>query len=502
MAGYGLSKSRITAWRQCPKRSWLQIHRKDLLHESDKVKQLYRAGNEVGDIARQLCSPGILIENQNNLSAAIADTRSALDAHPELPIFEATFQHEGLLVQADVLLPTRKGYRMTEVKSSTSVKPYHIEDCAVQAWVLKQNKVKLATVELAHIDTSFVYRGDGDYHGLLKSSRLDSEVKDLLNEVPGWVSGARLTLAGDEPCITPGAQCVDPFECPFKAYCTRGMEMPEELEYPLDVLHRMNNKMKNELRALGYVDARHVPARYLTDTQLLIQQASKSGIPFFDQQAAKREMSMLPYPRYYVDFETIAPLVPLWPDTSPFSPQVPFQWSCHIEYAPGQLRHEMFLDVSGDDPRRAFAESLIQSLGNDGPVLVYNAAFEKGRVSELANRFTDLALALLLINDRVVDLLPLARSHYYHPEMKGSWSIKAVLPTIAPDLSYDEQVVGNGGDAQLAYLEITDPATTEQNRQRLKDGLREYCTLDTLAMVRLAWFFEGRENNQGDQHAK
>ena len=501
MAGHGLSKSRITAWRQCPKRLWLQIHRRELLEESDQVKRLYQIGNEIGEIAQQFCPNGILIEDQDNLSAAIASTKSALAAYPDHPIFEATFQHDGLLVRADVLLPTRKGYRMTEVKSSASVKPYHVDDCAVQAWVLKQNKIRLATVELAYIDTSFVYRGDGNYHGLLKSERLDGEVKELLDQVPLWVSGARSTLAGGEPCIEPGAQCDDPFECPFKAYCMRDMVIPEEPEYPLGVLYGMRDKKKDELRKLGYDDARQVPAHYLNEKQSMIQQASQSGKQKFNKRAAKQDMAALPYPRYYLDFETRAFAVPRWPDTRPFSTQVPFQWSCHIEDAPGKLRHEMFLDVSGNDPRRRCAELLCKALADKGPVLVYSEQFEKGRIAEMAQRFPDLAPALLSINERVVDLLPMAREHYYHPAMKGKWSIKAVLPTIAPDLGYDQLEVGNGGDAQNAYSEIVHPKITEDRKQELTEGLREYCTLDTMAMVRLAWFFEGRVVKEGNHAA-
>ena len=153
--------------------------------------------------------------------------------------------------------------------------------------------------------------------------------------------------------------------------------------------------------------------------------------------------------------------------------------------------------MSGDDPRRAFAESLINALGEDGPVLVYSKGFEQARIAELAEMFTDLSPALLAINERVVDLLPMARKYYYHPKMMGSWSIKAVLPTIAPDLAYDGLVVGNGGDAQGAYSEIIHPATSEERRLELTEGLREYCALDTLAMVRLAWFFEGRSAEGG-----
>jgi hypothetical protein len=501
MAGHGLSKSRITEWRQCPKRLWLRVNRPELLKESDQMQRAFQIGHEIGEIAQKLCPDGILIEDQNNLSAAIASTKSALKNHPDRPIFEATFQHEGLLIRADVLIPTCKGYRMTEVKSSTSVKPYHIEDCAVQTWVLKQNKIKLATVELAYVDTSFVYQGDGNYHGLLKSEKLDAEMKGLLDEVPKWINGARSTLAGGEPCIEPGPQCDKPFECPFKAYCMKDMEVLEQPEYSLDVLYRMSKEKKKELRELGHRDARDVPSQYLNETQSMIQQASKTGKTKFDKRAAKQAMASLPYPRYYLDFETMAFAIPRWADTRPWATQVPFQWSCHIEDSPGQLRDDMFLDVSGDDPRRAFAESMIKALGKQGPVLVYNASFEKSRIAELAERFADLSPALLRINKRVVDMLPMANQHYYHPAMKGSWSIKAVLPTIAPDLAYDKMEVGNGGDAQNAYSDIINPKTKEVDRQKLIQGLRDYCALDTMAMVRLAWFFEGRKQKKGGNHA-
>jgi hypothetical protein len=160
----------------------------------------------------------------------------------------------------------------------------------------------------------------------------------------------------------------------------------------------------------------------------------------------------------------------------------------------------MFLDVSGNDPSRGCAESLIKTLAKKGPIFVYSH-YEKSRIKELAERFPDLSRDLLAVNDRLFDLILTARRHYYHPEMMGSWSIKAVLPTIAPDLRYDELEVCNGLAAQLAYLEINAPVTKDDRKKVLTEGLREYCTLDTLAMVRLAWFFEGRKM-KGNTNAK
>jgi hypothetical protein len=262
-------------------------------------------------------------------------------------------------------------------------------------------------------------------------------------------------------------------------------------KYPLFVLSRLSAEKKAQLGQLGIEDARKVPTEYLNATQTMIQKVSKSGNVKFDLASAKQELQGLPYPRYYFDFETITYTVPRWQGTSPSS-LIPFQWSCHIETAPGKFRHEMFLDVSGNDPSRGCAESLIKTLAKKGPIFVYSN-FEGARIKELAKRFPDLSRDLLAVNERLFDLLITAREHYYHPDMMGSWSIKAVLPTIAPDLSYAEMEVGDGMAAQRAYLEITDTATTVTRRKELTEGLREYCTLDTWAMVRLAWFFEGRK---------
>ena len=490
MAGHGLSKSRIVAWKQCPKRLWLQIHRRDLLEVSGAVERGFQMGYEVGEVAQSLFPEGVLIGDDDDLSAALAATQAALANHPGKPIFEATFQHDGVLVRADLLLPTLGGYRLVEVKASASVKPYHLADCAVQAWVLRQNGMVLAAIELAHINTAFVYQGDGNYHGLFHHAPLDVEVSGLMAQVPGWIQAARTTLAGDEPDIAPGAHCDDPFECSFKAHCNRAVVQPAQPAYSLDVLTRMRASAKANLRSLGFADARDVPEVQLNALQRRIQRVSQTGVAELTQEAAQI-LAELPYPRYYLDFETITLAVPRWPRTSPYRTQVPFQWSCHTEHASGQLRHAMFLDTSGHDPRQDCAQSLVAALGSEGPVFVYSEGFEKARIAELAALFPDLAPALDAINHRIVDLLPLARTSYCHPALRGSWSLKAVLPTIAPDLDYNGLLVGNGGDAQDAYREILHPDTPVARKQALAEGLRDYCTLDTLGLVRLAWFLEG-----------
>jgi hypothetical protein len=98
------------------------------------------------------------------------------------------------------------------------------------------------------------------------------------------------------------------------------------------------------------------------------------------------------------------------------------------------------------------------------------------------------------ITARLYDLYPITKKYYYHPDMHGSWSIKALLPTVAPDLNYEDlDLVNNGALAEPAFLEMIDENTDYSRRDALREALLRYCKLDTLAMVRLAHFLEGRE---------
>lgn len=173
--------------------------------------------------------------------------------------------------------------------------------------------------------------------------------------------------------------------------------------------------------------------------------------------------------------------------TRPYE-QIPFQFSCHHEKADGAIEHVEFLSIDGEDPRRACAERLVVSLGSGenahGSIITYNASFERRCIQGLAAACSDLADELAAINDRIVDLLPIVRNHYYHRDQLGSWLIKAVLPTICPDLDYGALEVKAGDDAQAAYMEAIECQDVAR-KAAIQDSLLAYCKLDTLAMVRV-----------------
>lgn len=83
-------------------------------------------------------------------------------------------------------------------------------------------------------------------------------------------------------------------------------------------------------------------------------------------------------------------------------------------------------------------------------------------------------------------MLPPATAERIGGAQRLGWSIKVVLPTIAPELDYGALEVKHGGEAQAAWLEAARPACDPLRREALEEALRAYCERDTWAMVAVA----------------
>lgn len=494
-----LSKSKLIASRQCHKRLWLEVHRPDLREDSAATQASFNVGNTVGDIARQIYDPaetGVLLDAQRDGFDAVFKRSAELLASDQ-PIFEAGFAAHGALAFADVMLPDEQGgkrvWRMVEVKSSTGVKDYHRDDTAIQSFIARNAGVPLASIALAHIDSDFIYPGGEDYRGLLKECDLTPEAFARDAEVKEWIAAAHETVAKEaEPEIGMGEQCGYPFACGFFGYC---QSQEPQAEYPVYWLPSIRaNALKEHIAEHPALDLRDTPDDLLNELQQRVKAHTLSGEIYFDAAGAAAALKKYELPAYFLDFETIHFAVPIWKGTRP-NQKIPIQFSLHTLEENGRLESQAFLDLSGNDPSRAFSESLVAACGNTGAVFVYNAGFEGARIKELAERFPDLAAPLLAIKERLVDLHPITKANYYHPSQQGSWSIKAVLPAVAPDLSYEDlEGVQNGGMAMEAYLEAIHPDTSPERKADINEQLLAYCGLDTFAMVRLWQFLAGRND--------
>jgi hypothetical protein len=524
-----LSKSKLIGYRQCPKRLWLEIHRPDLREDSAATQAVFASGHKVGELAQSIFDPsgtGFLIDMQAlGMAGAFAKTTELASADAPQALFEAGFKADtaangGALAFADVLLPDptlTKAWHMIEVKSSTSVKDYHLDDAAIQSHVARHSLAAcgqaLASVRMAVIDNQWVYQGDGNYAGLLKTTDVTAQSLARDAEVQAWIADAQsISAQADAPVQATGKHCSTPFPCGFHAHCSaEDGTAALQTEFPISWLPRISQSKinavfgkKTDAAAGVEVDARGLsmmamPDAHLSAAQKRIKEAHKTGKPFVDGASIRRELAPHAPSKgraaYFLDFETTMQAMPVWAGTRPYQ-TILYQFSCHVVRSDGSVEHTEFLDTSGGDPRPAIAAALVKALGehnsNNGTIFMYSP-YERTQLKSLAQAVPQHRAALERIMGRLVDLLSTVRDNYYHPAQRGSWSIKSVLPAMFgeddPELSYAQLdlagKVANGGDAQTAYLEAIDSATTPERKAAIHAELLAYCKLDTLAMVRV-----------------
>ncbi|MBZ5614669.1 MAG: DUF2779 domain-containing protein [Acidobacteriia bacterium] len=191
------------------------------------------------------------------------------------------------------------------------------------------------------------------------------------------------------------------------------------------------------------------------------------------------------WPCHYLDFETVATVLPLYP-TFGCHRQVVTQFSIHhrgsIDAEPS---HSEYL---AGDPKtnceRELTEALIEKLGEHGSIIVYTK-FEEKRIEALRDAFPDLAAPLQSILGRLLDLEKMIEGNVYHPEFRGSFSIKKVLPALVPDLSYAELNIRDGDTAIARFARMAKGEVSGDEAETTRRQLLKYCEMDTYAMLKL-----------------
>jgi hypothetical protein len=486
-----LSKSRFIAGLQCLRRLWHICHTPELTPRADAaLETLFAGGHEVGRLARLAFPGGVLVDEEGGFSHAARLTRQLIGSGGRSTcgvsplLFEAAFVFDDVRVRADVLQRRNDGrWRLIEVKAALDLKDHHIADLAIQRHVLEGWGLEVPEACLMHLNRDYVYSGRGHrLDDLFVIEDVSDRVLACQGRVPELLREQRAILGGAAPpAIEPGGQCSNPYACEFCSLCSPSL--PDD--HPA-LLPRIGGTAVELFREQGIDTVIGIPLDHpLSETQHRARRAILEGGAVIEP-GLQDELAGLGWPRWYMDFETSNPPVPRHRGTSPYN-IIPFQWSLHRRRRPGaQLEHFEFLADESEDPRHWFTETLLEALGKDqGPVVVYNAAFEKTRLADLARWLPRRAAALGRVARRVWDLLPVVRRHVYHPAFRGSFSLKKVLPALLPHLGYDGLAVADGGEASAGWEQLVAGGLPERERRQLRRGLLEYCGRDTLAMAAL-----------------
>ena len=472
---------------QCLKRLYLEIHDRNLADPVDPSQQaIFDVGNLVGELARERFAGGTLIEAAYyEQEKAESTTRKQLSNAFVPALYEAAFTFEGIRTRVDILAraDAGQGFDLIEVKSTASYKEReHLPDVAIQLHVVEGSGVPIRRAYLMHIDTSYVYEGgEHDLTRLFALEDVTDMARDYLADVaPGklaemWESlGQSVTLD-----IETGRHCKSPYQCPFYGHCHT-----DEPEHPVGELPRLPGWEEDRLKALGIRDIQSIPpdATGLSHVQWRVRDSVISGKPYVGSELTER-LSSIEFPASFLDFEAIAPAVPIFVGTRPYQ-HIPFQWSLHLLDSDGSLSHRDYLHDGDDDPRQGFITSLLEAVPANGSIVAYSG-YEERILRQLADEFPQYEAQLIALTERLVDLLQIVRDCYYHPEFHGSFSIKAVVPVLAPQLSYDELDIPEGRAASAAYQRLLTDDVPPAQATKIRQSLLTYCGQDTEAMLRV-----------------
>jgi hypothetical protein len=485
-----LSKSQYLKGVQCQKALWLYRYRPDLKPEVSESQQfLFDSGHEIGKYAQQYFSGGIEIETDYfRFDKATEDTRKAIDQGHNV-IFEASAcSDDGGYCRIDILkrVEGTDSWDLIEVKGSTGVKDYHIDDLTFQRLVFLNAGFNIRKSVLMHINNQYQRRGEIDVKAFFTLVDLtEIAIEGLENASKNFRLLQNILQNQVEPVIDIGDQCHSPFPCQYLQYCWKNI--PDYSVY--------NVAGRSKLSALldmNIIEISDIPNEFdLTNRQRIDVDSHKTQQVYVNKESIAAFLKDIEYPIYFLDYETIMPAIPLYDKTKPYQ-QIPFQYSLHIKQTnTSRLDHIEFLHTEKGDPRPYLIKSLIEAIGPKESILVYNRAFESRINNELGIDFPEYKKELDTISDRFVDLLIPFRSRYiYHPNMRSSASIKSVLPAFFPEMSYDNLDIGDGGTASLRYLTYAKGELPESEEKKLFESLRDYCKQDTLAEVKLLSLLE------------
>jgi len=477
-----ITKSDFIRFLHCPRFAWLWKHRPDLRGEYDHGGRFAKQGREVELLARKLFPKGKEVKGFDG--AGFAETQRLIREGAKV-IYQAVAMTSHYEAKADILVRADNGtqWSLYEVKSSSTLKEDYLADVYFQWLAFEAAGIKLASIHLVTVNGNYIYH---ESEGI-RPKQLFS-VHDMTLELPGMEIRWKALVETARHVLTSVHE-------PKVLVLNKGLkhELPHEMleEYwkgvPEFSVYRITHIAREQLMDLigrGILDINQVPDDYFSSERQKHQvQLTKSKRIFVDRQKLKAELKQLRYPLYFLDYETIMPAVPLFDGHKAYQ-IVPFQYSLHVIDRPGaKPRHYDYLHTRKTDPAANLLKTLRKHIGDRGSVLAWNAPFEKSCNQRMADRNPKYQAFLGSVNDRLYDLALIFKDIYVDYRFRGSVSIKNVLPVMIPELSYEALKIRNGEMAIQSITELIDRSFF--GRSKIIRELKEYCSLDTLAMVRI-----------------
>ncbi len=479
-----LSKSTFIRGLQCPKSLYLYKNNFELKDPLSSTRQaIFSRGNTVGILGQKLFPGGkdASPSDRFNYTESLQKTQQFIEEGVTI-IYEAAFQFNGLYVALDILVKEGTKWIAYEVKSSAKITSVYIMDAAVQYYVISQSGIELCDIQLLYVNTAYVKRKTIEPNAFFVKQSVLQKVLEKQALIAQKIAEMKVVLASpSSPEIAVGEHCHTPYTCDFIGTCRGPLE-----EDSLFYLNGISRQQQYEWYGAGLRKLSEIPERFdLNRDQKIQLDASFTGQTRIDSLELRKFLEDIVYPVYFLDFELFMPAIPLYDGTSPYE-HIPFLYSVHTQKnKEASLDHSYFLAETGSNPTKDFVKQLIKDVHESGDILVFDPTHERKILTKAMHLFPEYGAALKAIMKRFKDLSePFQKKHYYRKEMKGSYSMKSLLPALVPELNFDDLPIKNGV-AALAAFENLQNETDLFKAQEIRDNLIEYCKMDTLGLVKI-----------------
>ena len=495
-----LSKSKIQKHKQCKKQLWLSENKPVLSENSDISEIIMSQGSEFGTLIKANYKNSYDIEEKNT-SRAIEETNNLIEKiileDKDAVIFEAAFNYLNVIVRVDVLEYFSKFQKwdITEVKSGnifqkpSVIKENLLFDAAIQYFIVNKHSIKINNVFLGYPNRQFILKEEGLFKNLLSKELVSDKVKDINNDVEIAIHDAFKNINNDnEPKDKIGSHCNKPHSCSFINYCSKAELFEDEvIDTPVWYLGGSPTvKIVKSLMDKGYRDLSEVPDEFLkSDIQIKMKEVSQTKKNFIDPKLINF-LKNEPWPRYFLDYETVSSPYPLFINTKPGG-RIPFQYSIHKweKYDKEPIAYGYVHDISSD-PQNILGEKICEIITEkEFGIYTWHGRSVEAPITRKLLKFTEdpkLHNQLNIIIEQMMkgDLLPYFKDNFYMFGQRN-WSVKSIADNLLDHNPYSNLNIKGGAEAMDIYHQFRKNDCLDKGKK--KKDLIDYCAVDTSVMI-------------------
>jgi CRISPR/Cas system-associated exonuclease Cas4 (RecB family) len=474
-----INKTVFINYLSCPTLAWLIKRNKIPKLTGLNNDFLVYEGKIIRQKACQLFNNAVVVQKKIGNEDVFLQTKKLVADSNIDTVCNACFVQDGYYVKSDILKRIDKNsWHLFEVKSGSKYKAKYTNDVAFTAMVLSKANINVSKYSVLYLSNS--YRLGMQIDSLFKE--IDSTEKVKLTFL-GFLSVSEQVIkeisSENMPRPYLKRSCKN---CPVFDIC-----MGKNVKNHIFDLPRLSIPAMEELIALKVYSIDKVPDDFeLTQMQKIVKDSVLTNTTYISD-TLLNELNNIKQPYYYLDFEFVTTIMPLYPDIAPHT-QVLTQFSLdETDNVGNVLNHYEYIADYTKDCRRELATQLIKCLKQDGGIITYSNS-ERISILKLASLFEDLSDSLSKIADRIVDLELILKKNYYDVNFHGRSSIKKVLPVLVPKETYLDLEICDGGDAAASFAFMAMGMYDEKQMEQTKMNLLKYCAKDTAAMIYIHQF--------------